>query len=40
MLQAFGFMLGVQWHPEWRWAEDPLSRAIFGGFGEAMRGAR
>lgn len=40
MLQASGFLLGVQWHPEWRWAEDPLSRAIFGGFGEAMRAAR
>ena len=33
MPDAPGFLLGVQWHPEWRWAEDPLSRAIFGGFG-------
>lgn len=33
-----GFLLGVQWHPEWRWADDPLSRAIFAGFGDAMRG--
>ena len=24
-----GFLLGVQWHPEWRWAEDAVSRAIF-----------
>jgi len=36
MPTAPGFLLGVQWHPEWRWAEDPLSRAIFGGFGAAM----
>jgi putative glutamine amidotransferase len=33
---ARGFLLGVQWHPEWRWAEDPLSRAIFAGFGAAL----
>jgi putative glutamine amidotransferase len=32
---APGFVLGVQWHPEWRWAEDPLSRAIFRSFGAA-----
>jgi putative glutamine amidotransferase len=37
MPNAPGFLLGVQWHPEWRWAEDPLSRAIFGGLGAAMR---
>jgi putative glutamine amidotransferase len=37
MPNAPGFLLGVQWHPEWRWAEDPLSRAIFDGFGAAMR---
>jgi putative glutamine amidotransferase len=37
MPNAPGFLLGVQWHPEWRWADDPLSRAIFGGFGAAMR---
>lgn len=40
MPDAPGFLLGVQWHPEWRWAEDPLSRAIFAGFGNAMRAAR
>jgi putative glutamine amidotransferase len=34
---APGFVLGVQWHPEWRWAEDPLSRAIFRSFGAAVR---
>jgi putative glutamine amidotransferase len=34
---AKGFLLGVQWHPEWRWAENPVSRAIFSAFGEALR---
>jgi putative glutamine amidotransferase len=31
-----GFLLGVQWHPEWAFAADPLSRAIFAGFGAAL----
>lgn len=26
------FMLGVQWHPEMGWENDPLSRALFGHF--------
>lgn len=39
MSQAPGFLLGVQWHPEWRWSESPLSRAIFAGFGDALRRA-
>jgi putative glutamine amidotransferase len=34
---ARGFVLGVQWHPEWRVLEDPVSRAIFAAFGEACR---
>lgn len=29
------FALGVQWHPEWRYASDPLSSAIFRAFGAA-----
>ena len=33
---AKAFLLGVQWHPEWDVAEDPLSRAIFAGFGAAL----
>ena len=37
---AKGFLLGVQWHPEWRWAENELSRAIFTAFGEALRERR
>jgi len=35
---AKAFLLGVQWHPEWRWAENPVSRAIFRAFGDAVRG--
>jgi putative glutamine amidotransferase len=31
-----GFVLGVQWHPEWAFANNPLSRAIFAGFGAAL----
>jgi len=30
------FALGVQWHPEWTFAANPLSRAIFTGFGRAL----
>jgi putative glutamine amidotransferase len=33
---AKAFLLGVQWHPEWQFARDPLSRAIFAGFGGAL----
>jgi putative glutamine amidotransferase len=36
---AKGFVLGVQWHPEWRWAESGISRALFVAFGEAVRQA-
>ncbi len=32
---APGFVLGIQWHPEYDWETDPLSRAIFEAFGEA-----
>ena len=31
------FLLGVQWHPEWRYADDPLSVAIFRALGTAAR---
>ncbi|MEK6350905.1 MAG: gamma-glutamyl-gamma-aminobutyrate hydrolase family protein [Burkholderia sp.] len=37
---APGFVLGVQWHPEWQYARHPLSRAIFAAFGEACRARR
>ena len=33
--RAFGF--AVQWHPEWRYWENPLSQAIFSAFGDACR---
>lgn len=31
------FVFAVQWHPEWRWRDDPLSTAIFAAFGDAVR---
>ena len=34
---APGFSLGVQWHPEWRVTESPVSMAIFAAFGDACR---
>jgi putative glutamine amidotransferase len=34
---ATGFAYGVQWHPEWRYAEDAASLALFRAFGEACR---
>jgi putative glutamine amidotransferase len=37
---ADGFALALQWHPEWRFARDPLSRALFAEFGEACRARR
>jgi putative glutamine amidotransferase len=32
---APGFVLGIQWHPEYDWETDPLSRALFEAFGAA-----
>jgi putative glutamine amidotransferase len=34
---ALGFAVGVQWHPEYDWRTDVLSRAIFEQFGAAVR---
>ncbi|MCC6000265.1 MAG: gamma-glutamyl-gamma-aminobutyrate hydrolase family protein [Pararhodobacter sp.] len=34
--EAPGFALGVQWHPEWRAASDPVSRPLFRAFGAAV----
>jgi putative glutamine amidotransferase len=38
MPAAKGFLFAVQWHPEWRWTENPQSRAILAAFGNAVRG--
>jgi putative glutamine amidotransferase len=35
--EAARFALAVQWHPEWRVLENPLSRALFAEFGDACR---
>lgn len=40
MPSAKGFVFGTQWHPEWRWAENSVSRAIFSAFGDAVRSYR
>jgi putative glutamine amidotransferase len=29
--------LGLQWHPEWKFQDNPFSRALFAAFGEAAR---
>jgi putative glutamine amidotransferase len=34
---APGWLLGVQWHPEWAFASNPYSVAIFAAFGDACR---
>jgi len=33
---APGYAISVQWHPEWRAAQDPVSRPLFASFGEAV----
>ncbi|HEY5238716.1 MAG TPA: gamma-glutamyl-gamma-aminobutyrate hydrolase family protein, partial [Rhizomicrobium sp.] len=37
MPDAKAFLLAVQWHPEWKWAENPVSRALFAAFGDSVR---
>lgn len=37
MPSAPGFNLCVQWHPEWRAAENPVSRQLAAAFGDACR---
>lgn len=34
---APGFTLAVQWHPEFRAGEDPVSRPLFEAFGDAVK---
>ena len=31
------FAVGLQWHPEWQFAQNPFSSALFAAFGEATR---
>ncbi|MBM3542513.1 MAG: gamma-glutamyl-gamma-aminobutyrate hydrolase family protein, partial [Alphaproteobacteria bacterium] len=31
------FTIGVQWHPEWKFWDDPVSTALLRAFGEACR---
>ncbi|MDA9940187.1 gamma-glutamyl-gamma-aminobutyrate hydrolase family protein, partial [Planktomarina temperata] len=31
-----GFGVGVQWHPEYSAAQDPVSRPLFSAFGAAV----
>jgi putative glutamine amidotransferase len=38
--QAPNFAMGLQWHPEWQFAKDPFSRALFSAFGAASRERR
>jgi putative glutamine amidotransferase len=37
---APGFNLAVQWHPEWRAADNPVSMQLLGAFGTALRAYR
>ena len=32
-----GFVLALQWHPEWRIADNPDSMSMFAAFGQACR---
>ena len=34
------FVVGVQWHPEYKPLDNPVSRALFAGFGAACRSVR
>jgi putative glutamine amidotransferase len=40
MPQAPGFNLCVQWHPEWRAADNPVSMQLLRAFGQAVRAYR
>lgn len=35
---ATNFALAVQWHPEWKFWENPVSQKLFRAFGDAVRG--
>jgi putative glutamine amidotransferase len=34
---SVAFAIGLQWHPEWRFEQNPFSRGLFAAFGEATR---
>ncbi|MDR3371869.1 gamma-glutamyl-gamma-aminobutyrate hydrolase family protein [Rhodoferax sp.] len=34
---AAGFLMAVQWHPEWRATDNPASQKLFAAFGDACR---
>lgn len=36
-VEGAAFAAGVQWHPEWNYAADPASVALFTAFGDACR---
>jgi putative glutamine amidotransferase len=36
VLRSPGFAVGVQWHPEYDWDHDAISRGIFAAFAEAV----
>lgn len=38
--EAKSFAFAVQWHPEWKYADNPVSQAIFSAFGAACRQRR
>jgi putative glutamine amidotransferase len=40
LLDASGFALAVQWHPEWHAADNPISMRLLGAFGDAARAYR
>ncbi|WP_307838986.1 gamma-glutamyl-gamma-aminobutyrate hydrolase family protein [Deefgea sp. CFH1-16] len=37
LADAPSFNLAVQWHPEWQYADNPLSMAIFNAFAAASQ---
>jgi putative glutamine amidotransferase len=37
VVDAPAFALAVQWHPEWKFHDNPFSRALFAAFGQAAR---
>jgi putative glutamine amidotransferase len=39
-LPSARFVVGVQWHPEYKPLANPISRALFAAFGEACRATK